>query len=159
MSIYLANANTIIPIGVIPYEEIYKSLVNSLTYLWDIVIIISYTAKFIAFEGIKSFIKETNTFEKFLLTFVVVNFILLTIYDYSNIRQTKSTLKVLDILDSNLKQMRKREQMREDWEQLWAEEIKRSYEENEKKLKEINKQIDILTRKMKKTEKALKEYE
>jgi hypothetical protein len=149
----------IIPISTIPYEEIYKSFVNSLNYIWDMLVIVAYTSKFIAVEAMKTFIKETNIFEKVLFAIVIINLILLTIYDYTNIRETKSTLKVLDIFDSNLNQIRKREQMREDWQQMWSEEIKYSYEKNENKMKEMQKQIDVLTRKMKKTEKALKEYE
>lgn len=160
--VYITTTNMILPLATISYE----SFLNSLNFLWSILTVTALTTQFIVVEGIKTFVEETNLFEKFLFGLGVINLILLTTYDNTNKSERDLTLKILESHEINLSQLKKQERMREDWEQLWSEEIKISHQENEKKLAEMKKQLDGLVKdqiqlmkRMKAAEKEIKQFD
>jgi|LauGreDrversion4_2_1035121.scaffolds.fasta_scaffold10798_1 hypothetical protein len=164
--VYVTTTNMILPLATISYEAFYESFLNSLNFLWSILTITAFTAQFIVVEGVKTFVEETNLFEKFLFGLGVINLILLTTYDNTNKSERETTLQILESHEINLSQLKKQERMREDWEQLWSEEIKISHQENEKKLAEMKKQLDGLVKdqiqlmkRMKAAEKEIKQFD
>lgn len=161
--VYVIVTNMVIPLTQISFEDIYpwfeyiyNNLVEYITTAKNFITIISYTSYFI----IKQFVLEIYNImtyaDKIILALSVYNLIIFIykIYKLNNELNYKLFVMKEEIenLEKNIIYLKKADRMREDWEQLWGEEVKYCYNEHNNKYKELVKDI-------KKIKKQLIEYQ
>jgi len=156
--IYVTATNTVIPLATISFNSIYNDVAEFMTYTFEVLSVITATFMFIAKEALIAINNNLSIVEKFLLGLCVFNFITLILIEntYSESKQHKETREILEAHEINLHQIRKQERMREDWEQLWAEEIKIYHKEMTKKMEEYQRNMEEYERKFKTMENKIK---
>lgn len=146
--VYVTATNMITPLATISFNQMAEQFTSFIANVIYVLSIIAETLIFIAKEALSALNENLTFAEKVLLGFCLYNCIVLFLLEnkYNEQKQYKEIMETLKTYDKNLTYLKKSERMREDWDQVWSEEIRNMHNENIKKFKEIEKQI----RKMKK---------
>jgi len=135
--VYITTTNMVTPIANINFSSPYDILVEMATTIWQICSVVVCTFVFIVKEACVAINDKLTTTEKILTTLCLYNFITYLIsYSGSNDKQLKLQEK-FDSIEKQISSLRTSERMRDNWEQLWVEEIRNMYNENDKKFKDI----------------------
>jgi hypothetical protein len=82
--------------------------------------------------------------DKVLFAFFIYNMIIFAYENYKLNNEVKNLKSEVEQLEKNISYFKKAERMREDWEQMWAEEVRHYHTEHNNKYKELNKAVKKL---------------
>lgn len=134
---YITTTNMLVPIADINFGSPYDIVVEMATTIWQIGSVIVCTFAFIVKEACVAINDKLTTTEKILTTLCLYNFITYLIsYSGSKDKQLKLQEK-FDSIEKQTSSLRTSERMRDNWEQLWVEEIRNMHNENNKKFNDI----------------------
>ena len=160
--VYVTSTNMIVPLTSISLTSLHSNAVEFMTILGNFFTAMQSLASiwistlyFIMKESIVEISNIMSDVDKILLLFIIYNTIMFSFKNYKlndevrNLRQNQDILlSEIELLGKNLSCLRKSERMREEWEQMWAEEIREYYAEHNNKYKELNKELKKLRKEM-----------
>jgi hypothetical protein len=141
--IYISTTNMVAPIANIPLVSLYENVVEFATFAWQTIAIIAYTFAFIAKEALIALNNYLSFTEKILLALCIYNFISQLVLEFGSIDKQLKLQEKFETTEKQMNCLRTSERMRENWEQMWAEEIRNMHNENDKKFKDIEKEMSM----------------
>jgi hypothetical protein len=141
--IYISTTNMVAPIANIPLVSLYENVVEFATFAWQTIAIIAYTFAFIAKEALIALNNYLSFTEKILLALCIYNFISQLVLEFGSIDKQLKLQEKFETTEKQMNCLRTSESMRENWEQMWAEEIRNMHNENDKKFKDIEKEMSM----------------
>jgi len=141
--IYVSATNMVVPIANIEFDTIYYNVVEFSALAWQTISVFVYTFAFIMKEVFVTIENNLSSTEKILLALCFYNFISLVVSESSS---TYKLVKLKEQIESTEKQMnylRTSERMRENYEQILAEDIRNIHSKNDKTIKDIEKFLSI----------------
>lgn len=142
--VYISTTNMVVPITNLTLNSIYDIVVEFATFAWQTLAVFVHTFAFIVKEAFIVINENLSSTEKIVLAVCVYNFIAQIISESSSADKHLQLQEKFESTDKQLNYLRTSERMRENWEQMWAEEIRNMHNENDKKFKEIEKYMSVL---------------
>lgn len=136
---YISTTNMVVPIANITLNSFYENVVEFATFAWQTISVIVYTFAFIVKEAFIAINNNLSSTEKILLVMCLYNFIAQIVSESSSIDKQVKIEEKFESTEKQMNYLRTSERMRENWEQMWAEEIRNMHNENDKKFKDIEK--------------------
>ena len=141
--IYISATNMVTPIAIVSFDTLYTNVVEFATFAWQTIAVFAYTFAFIAKEAIIAINNNLSYTEKMLLAFCLYNFISQSVSEIGSIDKQLKLQEKFETTEKQMNYLRTSERMRENWEQMWAEEIRNMHNENDKKFKDIEKEMSM----------------
>jgi hypothetical protein len=141
--IYISTTNMVMPIANITTDVFYTNVVEFATFAWQTATIIIYTFAFVVKEALIALNNNLSFTEKILLVLCIYNFISQLVLEFGSIDKQLKLQDKLETTEKHLIYLKSSEKMRENWEQMWAEEIRNMHNENDTKFKNIEKEMSI----------------
>ena len=141
---YISTTNMVVPIANLTLNSIYDIVVEFATFAWQTLAVFVHTFAFIVKEAFIVINENLSSTEKIVLAVCVYNFIAQIISESSSADKHLQLQEKFESTDKQLNYLRTSERMRENWEQMWVEEIRNTHNENDKKFKEIEKYMSVL---------------
>ena len=138
--IYISATNMIAPITIV---SVYENVVEFANFAWQFITVFVYTFAFIANEAIVAINNNLSFTEKMLLALCLYNFINQTVSEIGSIDKQLKVQEKFKTTEKQMNSLRTSERMRENWEQMWAEEIRNMHNENNKKFKDNEKAMSM----------------
>lgn len=140
---YISTTNMVVPIANIAQNTLYENVVEFATFAWQAISVFVYTFSFITKEAIIAINNNLSSTEKILLVLCLYNFISQSVSEIGTIDKQLKIEEKFESTEKQLNYLRTSERMRENWEQMWAEEIRNMHNENDKKFKDIEKLMSM----------------
>ncbi len=140
---YISTTNMVVPIANLTLNPLYENVVEFATAVWEVVSVFVYTFAFIAKEAFIAINNNLSSTEKILLAMCVYNFIAQIVSESSSVDKQLKLQEKFESTEKQMNYLRTSERMRENWEQMWAEEIRNMHNENDKKFKDIEKLMSM----------------
>jgi hypothetical protein len=143
---YINTANMVTSLATITFDTLYENTLS----LVNIIRVGIETFVFITQQGIVAAFANL-TLEKIVYIIGVYNLLMLIVLDEQR-KKIAEQKELIKTLEKNVNYLKKTERMRENFNELWIQEIKLYHQETSNK-------IVLIDKKMKKLEKNLKQYE
>lgn len=163
MPIYISATNMVCPLVEIKFDFFYNYLVQFATFVWQNINIIGYTISFIMKEAYMTINNNLSFTEKFLIIICLYNFIAFLASEIDSLNVYQNLQEKLASAEEELKILKTREKMRENWEHIWTSEIKTLYNTQSEKFNNIEQALkhykECLDRTSKNFNKFKREFE
>lgn len=180
MPIYISTTNVVVLLASVKLNAYYTYVEEFASFAWKIIGIFAHTIAFIMKEALMSLDKNFTFTDLFLIILCLYNFSALLVSEIDSANIQRSLEEKLKRSEKELNYLKTAEKMRDNLEQMWLEEIKDMYHEQNKKLndfeivlknhkeyldkncvseKTTTKLISDISRELKKLKRDLKQYE
>jgi hypothetical protein len=160
--VYVTATNMIVPLASISltslYEFIeicYSNVAEFASFTIAIIKIILFTTYFVMKQSVIEISSIMSDVDKILLAFLIYNIGMFAYENYKLNSKVKNLKIDIEQLQKNISYFKKTERMREEWEQIWAEEVREYYTEQNNKYNELNKELN---KEIKKLRKEMNQY-
>jgi len=141
--VYVTATNMVTPITNIQFNSLYTNVLEFVVFIWQTVTIFVYTFAFVAKESINAIDNNLSNTEKILLALCLYNFIAHIISDVDLIEKQFKLQEKLESTEKQINYLRSTERTHDNREQMWVQEIRNMHNENDKKFKDIEKNLNI----------------
>jgi hypothetical protein len=141
--IYISTTNMVAPITNIALVTAYENVVEFAAFAWQTISVFVYTFAFITKEAITAINNNLTFTEKMLLALCLYNFVSQSLSEIGSIDKELKVQEKFETTEKQMNSLRTSERMRENWEQLWVEEIRNMHNENNKKFKDNEKEMSM----------------
>lgn len=157
--VYISTTNMVVPIANISFDYLYANVIEFATTIWQIGSVIVYTFAFIAKEALTALNNNLSITEKILLTLCFYNFINQAVFKFTYNENQTNLQKEFVLIQKQTNSLKISDKMRENWELIWAEEIKNIHNETDKKFKDIEKLMSVNKESIDEQTNSINEYQ
>ena len=145
--IYISPTTMVVPAENLLLNSFNEIVVEFASFAWQTLAIFSQTIAFITRETFVAVNENLSFTEKIIIIFCLYNFIAIAVSEIGSMSKQQELQEKLERTEKQLNYLKKSEKLRENCDlmfQMWTEEIKNMYNEQNKKINNIEKITSVL---------------